>query len=31
MSSAGRFDRSIGMVMNGNTDGWWVIKEEMDY
>jgi hypothetical protein len=30
MSSAERFE-SIGMVMNGNTDGWWVIKEEMDY
>jgi hypothetical protein len=31
MSSAERFDRLIGIAMNGNTDGWWVIKEEMDY
>jgi hypothetical protein len=31
MSSAERLDRSIGMVMDGNTDGWWLIKEEMDY
>jgi hypothetical protein len=31
MSSAERFERSIGMVMDGNEDRWWLIKEEMDY
>jgi hypothetical protein len=34
MSSAERFERSIGMVMDGdgwNADRWWLIKEEMDY
>jgi hypothetical protein len=31
MSSAERFDKSIGMVMDRNADGWWLIKEEMDY
>jgi hypothetical protein len=31
MSSAERFERSIGMVMGGNEDRWWLIKEKMDY
>jgi hypothetical protein len=30
-SSAERFDRSIGMVIGGNDDRWWMIKEKMDY
>jgi hypothetical protein len=31
MSSAERFERLIGMVMDGDEDRWWLIKEEMDY
>jgi hypothetical protein len=31
MSSAERFDRSIGIVIGGNEDRWWMIKEKMDY
>jgi hypothetical protein len=31
MSLAERFERSIGIVMSGNADRWWLIKEEMDY
>jgi hypothetical protein len=31
MSSAERFNKLIGMVMDRNADRWWLIKEEMDY
>jgi hypothetical protein len=31
MSSAERLDRLIGMVIDKNTDGWCLIKEEIDY
>jgi hypothetical protein len=31
MSSAGRFDKSMGMMMDRNADQWWLIKNEMDY
>jgi hypothetical protein len=31
MSSAETFERSIDMVMDGDEDRWWLIKEEIDY
>jgi hypothetical protein len=31
MSSAERFERLIDMVMSGNEDRWWSIKEKIDY
>jgi hypothetical protein len=30
-SSAERLDKLIGMVMGGNEDRWWLIKEKIDY
>jgi hypothetical protein len=31
MSSAERFERSIGILMSRNADRWSLIQEEMDY